>query len=77
MKKPSTSQPSAPLNATRSTGDSCSCFQSAAFRCVSCFSLRPLQIGDVEIVEMRRIVDGVGEPIRLLVDVDEVHGAIA
>src|SRR3954470_5260816 len=44
-----------------------------------------VEIGDVEIVEMRRIVDGVGElavppwpePRRGLVDVDEMHGAIA
>jgi len=51
MKKPSTSHPSAPLNDTRSTGDSCSCFHRAAFRCVSLFLVAAVQIGDIEIVE--------------------------
>ena len=36
-----------------------------------------VEIGDVEIVEVRRIVDAIGEAIGPLVDVDEVHGAIA
>src|SRR3954471_15165239 len=43
MKNPSTSQPSAPLNATRSTGDSFNCARSALLTWVSAFSPRPFR----------------------------------
>ena len=37
----------------------------------------PVEVGDVEVVEVRGIVDGVDHPVRLVVDVDGAHRARA
>ena len=57
MRKPSTSQPSAPLNGTRSTGDERELLPERRVEVRELLLAAAVQVGDVQIVEMRRIVD--------------------
>ena len=65
MKKPSTSQPSAPLYGDALDRHELQLLPERGVQMRQLLFVPAVQIGDIEIVEVCRIVDGVGEPFVL------------